>query len=43
MPGRKPYRNLAAIDRFHCHAIKINKSKTILWKKLRNFDVIEDE
>ena len=27
------------IDRFHCHAIK---KKTIRWKKLKNFDVIED-
>ena len=32
-----------AIDRFHCHAMKKNRSKTIQWKKLRNCDVIEDK
>ena len=31
------------IDRFHCHATKKNKLKTIQWKKLRNWDVIEDK
>ena len=34
---------MAIIDRFHCHATKINKLKTIQWKKLRNWDVIEDK
>ena len=31
-----------SIDCFHCHTIKINRSKTIQWKKLRNRDLIED-
>ena len=30
-----------SIDRFHCHATKKNKLKTIQWKKLRNWDIIE--
>ena len=34
--------NTVAIDRFHSHSIKKNKSKTIQLKKLRNCDVIED-
>ena len=32
---------IPTIDRFHCHAIKKNKLKTIQCKKLRNCDVIE--
>ena len=35
-------RQMVAIDRFHCHATK-KKLKTIQWKKLRNWDVIEDK
>ena len=35
--------SLLCIDRFHCHATKKNKLKTIQWKKLRNWDVIEDK
>ena len=31
------------MDRFHCHATKKNKLKTIQWKKLRNWDVVEDK
>jgi len=38
-PTRITENSRSLID--HCHAIK-NKSKTIQWKKLRNFDVIED-
>ena len=34
--------SLVSIDRFHCHAIKI-QSKTIQWKKLRNCNVIKDK
>ena len=34
---------VAVIDRFHSHATKKNKLKTIQWKKLRNWDVIEDK
>ena len=36
-------RQSSTTDRFHCHAIKKSKSKTIQWKKLRNCDVIEDK
>ena len=35
------YSDRDTIDCFHCHAVK-NKSKTIQWIRLRNFDVIED-
>ena len=33
---------LLSIDRFQCHTIK-NKEENIQWKKLRNFDIIEED
>ena len=46
-PGKPPakhhcvftvYDGSVAIDRFHCHATKKDKLKTIEWKKLRNWN-----